>query len=121
MGVDFTGAGPVYAIGAGVVTGAMMGNGGWPGGGWITYQLTDGPAVGEVVYFAEDVIPSVQAGQKVTPGTVIGHMYNGNDGIETGWAMLDSAPSESALPEAGSIDGAAPVPPSLGVNFEDLV
>jgi murein DD-endopeptidase MepM/ murein hydrolase activator NlpD len=121
MGVDFAGAGPVYAIGAGVVIQAKACCSGWPGGGWITYQLTDGPAVGEVVYLAEDVIPSVQAGQKVTPGTMIGHMYSGSDGIETGWAMLDSASSESALPEAGSIGGAGPFPTAIGMNFEDLL
>jgi murein DD-endopeptidase MepM/ murein hydrolase activator NlpD len=120
MGVDFAGAGPVYAIGAGVVTNAQGNNGGWPGGGWITYQLIDGPAVGEVVYLAENVTPAVQVGQKVTPDTVIGHMYNGSDGIETGWAMLDSASSESELPEAGGIGGPGPFPTSIGMNFEDL-
>lgn len=121
MGVDFAGAGPVYAIGAGVVIQAKACCSGWPGGGWITYQLTDGPAVGEVVYLAEDVIPAVQAGQKVTPGTVIGHMYTGSDGIETGWAMLDSGSAESQLPEAGGIGGAGPFPTAIGMNFEDLL
>ncbi len=121
MGVDFAGAGPVYAIGAGVVTEAKACCSGWPGGGWITYQLTDGPAVGEVVYLAEDVTPAVQVGQKVTPDTVIGHMFNGSDGIETGWAMLDSASSESELPEAGGIGGAGPFPTTIGMNFESLL
>ncbi len=121
MGVDFSGTGPVYAIGAGVVTEAMMANSGWPGGGWITYQLTDGPAVGEVVYLAEDVVPTVQVGQKVTPQTEIGHMTGGGSGIETGWAMLDSASSESELPEAGGISGAGPFPTAIGMNFENLL
>jgi len=121
MGVDFAGAGPVYAIGAGVVIQAKACCSGWPGGGWITYQLTDGPGVGEVVYLAEDVTPAVQAGQKVTPGTVIGHMYNGSDGIETGWAMLDSGSAESQLQEAGGIGGAGPFPTAIGMNFEDLL
>src|SRR5215471_15103881 len=121
MGVDFNGAGPVFAIGAGVVTQATMTNGGWPGGGWITYQLTDGPAVGEVVYVAEDIIPTVQVGQKVTPHTEIGHMTNGYSGIETGWAMLDSASSESEMPEAGGITGLGPFPTAIGMNFEDLL
>ena len=121
MGVDFAGAGPVYAIGAGVITEAQGDNGGWPGGGWITYELTDGPAVGEVVYLAEDVTPAVQVGQQVTPDTVIGHMFNGSDGIETGWAMLDSASSESELPEAGGISGAGPFPTAVGMNFDDLL
>ncbi len=120
MGVDFTGTGPVYAIGAGVVTEATAGNGGWPGGGWITYELTDGPAVGEVVYVAEDVTPTVQVGQKVTFRTVIGHMFNGGSGIETGWAMLDSASSESELAEAGGITGLGPFPTAIGMNFEYL-
>ena len=121
MGVDFAGTGPVYAIGAGVVMQAKACCSGWPGGGWITYQLTDGPAVGEVVYFAEDVTPSVQVGQKVTPGTVIGHMYSGGSGIETGWAMLDSGSAESQLPEAGGIGGAGPFPTAIGMNFESLL
>jgi murein DD-endopeptidase MepM/ murein hydrolase activator NlpD len=121
MGVDFAGSGPVYAIGSGVVTEATADNGGWPGGGWITYELTDGPGVGEIVYFAEDVTPSVQVGQVVTPHTVIGHMFNGEDGIETGWAMPDSASSESELPEAGGITGAGPFPTAIGMNFEFLL
>lgn len=120
-GVDFAGTGPVYAVGAGVVTQAQADNGGWPGGGWITYQLIDGPAVGEVVYLAENVTPTVQVGQKVTPQTVIARMYNGGDGIETGWAMLDSASSESELPEAGGIGGAGPFPTAVGMNFDDLL
>lgn len=121
MGADFSGTGPVYAIGAGVVTEAMMTNSGWPGGGWITYQLTDGPAVGEVVFLAEDVVPTVQVGQKVTPQTEIGHMTGGGDGIETGWAMLDSASSESEMPEAGGIDGGGPFPTAIGINFDNLL
>src|ERR1700729_1012107 len=49
MGVDFGGAGPVYALGDGVITNATGDSSGWPGGGWITYQLTDGPDAGLVV------------------------------------------------------------------------
>ena len=121
MGVDFSGDGPVFAIGAGVVTEAEGANSGWPGGGWIAYELTDGPAVGEVVYLAEDVIPNVVAGQKVTPHTIIAHMYSGSDGIETGWAMLDSASSESELAEAGGIGGPGPFPTAIGTNFDELL
>jgi hypothetical protein len=121
MGVDFGGSGPVYAIGDGVVTNATGENGGWPGGGWITYQLTDGPAAGLVVYVAEDVTPAVSVGEKVTPDTVVANMYNGGDGIETGWAMPDGASALSQLPEAGSIGGDGPFPTYVGVSFEDLL
>jgi murein DD-endopeptidase MepM/ murein hydrolase activator NlpD len=121
MGVDFGGSGPVYAIGDGVITNATGENDGWPGGGWITYRLTDGPAAGLVVYVAEDVTPAVSAGEKVTQDTVVANMYNGGDGIETGWAMPDGASALSQLPEAGAIGGEGPFPTYVGVSFEDLL
>ena len=121
MGADFGGSGPIYAIGDAVITNAIGNSPGWPGGGWITYQLTDGPAKGLVVYVAEDVTPKVQVGQNVTPHTVIADMYNGGAGIETGWAMADSSSAESQLPEAGSISGGGPFPAAVGLNFDKLL
>jgi len=121
QGVDFSGSGPVFAIGDGVVTSASGTDYGWPGGGWITYQLTDGPAAGEVVYVAENVTPAVVVGEHVTPDTVIANMYEGADGIETGWAMLDSGSAESQLPEAGGISGGGPFPTLVGLNFDQLL
>jgi murein DD-endopeptidase MepM/ murein hydrolase activator NlpD len=121
MGADFGGSGPVYAIGDGVITNATADSPGWPGGGWITYQLTDGPAKGLVVYLAEDVTPTVQVGQNVTPNTVIANMYNGSAGIETGWAMSDGSSAESQLPEAGGISGGGPFPTAVGKNFAELL
>jgi len=84
QGVDYSGFGPIYAVGDGVVLSTV--NGGWPGGTYIAYQLTDGPAAGLVVYAAEDIEPAVQIGATVTSNTVLGQMYAGPDGIETGWA-----------------------------------
>jgi murein DD-endopeptidase MepM/ murein hydrolase activator NlpD len=121
MGVDFAGSGPIYPIGDGVITSAMSNSSGWPGGGWITYQLTDGPAAGLVVYVAEDVQPTVSVGAKVTPTTEIANMFNGSEGIETGWAMPDSSSAESQLPVAGGISGAGPFPTAVGVNFDALL
>jgi hypothetical protein len=121
QGVDFGGSGPVYALGAGVITNATGGSAGWPGGGWITYQLTDGPAAGLVVYVAEDVTPAVQVGQYVSPSTVIGHLFAGREGIETGWAQPSGLSAESQLPEAGGIGGLGPFPTRVGVNFDELL
>jgi hypothetical protein len=121
MGADFAGSGPVYALGDGVVTNATGASGGWPGGGWITYRLTDGPDAGLMVYVAEDVTPTVQAGQHVTSSTVIANMFNGGDGIETGWAMPDGASAESELPAAGGISGGGPFPTLIGLSFEGLL
>ncbi len=84
QGVDYSGFGPIYAIGDGVVLSTSVA--GWPGGTFISYRLTDGPAAGLVVYAAEDIEPLVQVGQAVTPGTVLGTIYEGPDGIETGWS-----------------------------------
>jgi hypothetical protein len=121
MGADFGGAGPIYAIGNAVVTNASGDNGGWPGGGWITYRLTSGPAAGLQVYVAEDVRPKVRAGQRVTSATVIANMFNGGDGIETGWAMPDGLSAESQLPEAGAISGGGPFPTKVGLSFDSLL
>lgn len=121
MGVDFGGEGPVYALGDAVITNATGESAGWPGGGWITYRMTDGPAAGLQVYLAEDVRPTVQVGEKVTANTVIANMFNGGAGIETGWAMPDGASAESQLPEAGSVGGGGPFPTRVGVSFDNLL
>jgi hypothetical protein len=121
QGVDFGGTGPIYAIGDAVITSATSDNYGWPGGGWITYRLTDGPAAGLTVFVAEDVLPTVPVGATVTPHTVIANMYDGGAGIETGWAMASGFTAESQTPEAGSISGYGPFPTEVGLNFEELL
>jgi hypothetical protein len=121
MGIDFGGSGPVYPLGDAVITSATGSSSGWPGGGWITYRLTDGPDAGLMVYVAEDVQPAVAVGAVVTPSTVIATMYNGGTGIETGWAMPDGASAESQLPEAGGIGGDGPFPTMVGLSFENLL
>ena len=120
-GVDFAGTGPVYALGDAVVTSATGTNYGWPGGGWITYRLTSGPGAGRMVYVAEDIIPAVQKGPHGSAATVLGTMFDGGDGIETGWAQSTSLSAESQLPAAGAIGGLGPFPTRVGLNFEELL
>jgi hypothetical protein len=121
MGADFGGSGPVYALGDAVITNATSDSAGWPGGGWITYQLTSGPAAGQEVYLAEDVQPTVSVGQQVTSSTVIANMFNGSAGIETGWAQSAGSSAESQLPAAGGISGGGPFPTEVGLNFDALL
>jgi hypothetical protein len=117
QGVDFGGAGPVYALGDGIITSAMTDNAGWPGGGWITYRLTDGPDSGLTVYLAEDVTPTVQAGQTVTSSTVIANMFSGGDGIETGWATSAGSTAEPQPPGAVGSNGDGLLPTIVALNF----
>jgi hypothetical protein len=121
MGVDFGGSGKIYAIGKGVVVTAMTGDSGWPGGGWMSYRLTAGPAAGQMVFVAEDITPAVTVGQVVTSDTVIANMFSGSAGIETGWAQSNGASPESQAPEAGAIWGQGPFPTAIGMNFEQLL
>jgi len=121
MGVDFSGSGQVYALGNAVITNATGTSGGWPGGGWITYKLTNGPDAGLTVYLAEDVSPTVQVGQHVSSSTVIANMFAGSDGIETGWAQQSGLSAESQLAEAGGVGGNGPFPTRIGLNFEELL
>jgi murein DD-endopeptidase MepM/ murein hydrolase activator NlpD len=116
QGVDYSGFGPIYAIGNGVVL-STVGNG-WPGGTFIAYRLTDGPASGLVVYAAEDIEPSVQVGATVTSGTVLGHVYEGPDGIETGWADGSALPNTMAR-TYGQFDGSNSS--AFGYNFSELL
>ncbi|MGH9921042.1 MAG: hypothetical protein ACRD6W_19510 [Nitrososphaerales archaeon] len=116
QGVDYSGYGPVYAIGNGVVLSTT--NSGWPGGTFIAYRLSDGPAGGLVVYAAEDIDPMVSVGQAVNSSTVLGTMYEGPDGIETGWADA-SGDGETMARDAGQFSGANST--AFGANFSQLL
>jgi murein DD-endopeptidase MepM/ murein hydrolase activator NlpD len=116
QGVDYSGFGPIYAIGDGVVLSTV--NGGWPGGTFIAYRLTDGPANGLVVFAAEDIQPSVQVGQTVSSNTVLGQVYAGPTGIETGWAD-PSASGDTMARTYGQYHGGNST--AFGYNFSRLL
>ena len=116
QGVDYHGYGPIFAIGSGVVLSVF--NGGWPGGTFITYRLSQGPAAGLVVYAAEDIKPFVRIGQSVDSSTIIGTMYEGFDGIETGWADPTSS-GETMARHFGQFGGSNST--QFGYNFSQLL
>jgi len=116
QGVDYSGFGPIYALGGGVVLSTV--NSGWPGGTFISYRLTDGPASGLVVYAAEDIDPAVQVGEVVTTSTVLGQMYEGPSGIETGWADSSGDGTTMAAVD-GQFTGSNST--AFGYNFSQLL
>ena len=89
QGVDFTGSGPIAAIGDAKIlsTGAP----GWPEGGGVLYQLLDGPLKGQEIYVFEGVDATVQAGQTVKAGQQIATFRPGGS-IETGFADAAGVP-----------------------------
>jgi LysM repeat protein len=119
MGVDYGGAGPVYALGDGTIT--SLYNSGWPGGAFIGLRLSDS---GRYVYYAEDISPAVQVGQTVTAGQVLGQATGG--GIEVGWAappgtgqtMADYTGQNRAGLAAGD---PGYYPTGYGVSFSNLI
>lgn len=121
QGVDYAGSGPIYAIGDGVVLNTT--NAGWPGGGFITYQLSDGRAKGDIVYVAENVAPLVRVGEQVTPSTVLGQLIDSYPNLETGWAAPPGN-GESLARASGqwsSYDDAHNIPTAYGKNFSQLL
>ncbi len=107
MGVDYSGAGTLVAIGDGQIT--AIHNSGWPNGTFIEEKLTAGPYAGKHWYYAEDITPSVHPGETVAVGQPIGQMFEGGSGIETGWSIGDGgttlAASLGQIPGSGDAGG----------------
>ena len=99
QGVDFSGAGPVYAIGPGRVT-VVTTSSGWPGGGAVAYTFLSGEKAGQSVYFVENIAPKVKPGQLVDSSVVIATMRNAYPYTESGWS------------HPGTVDPLAPLNPN---------
>ena len=84
MGVDYSGSGPVLALGSGTVFSTS--GPGWPGGGFVGITLDSGQFAGKSYFVAESVRATVKVGQHVQAGQQVANMFNGPSGIETGWA-----------------------------------
>ncbi|HKB51274.1 MAG TPA: lytic murein transglycosylase [Solirubrobacterales bacterium] len=93
QGVDFTGAGPILAVGDAQIlaTGAL----GWPEGGGVLYRLLDGPEAGRVIFVYEGVQATVRAGDRVSAGQQIATFVAGGS-IEMGFADENGVPLSHA-------------------------
>jgi murein DD-endopeptidase MepM/ murein hydrolase activator NlpD len=119
MGVDYSGAGPVLAIGSGTV---FSNSGpGWPGGGFVGVTLDSGSLAGKSYFIAESVRATVKVGQHVQAGQQIATMFEGPSAIETGWAT-----GQGDQPLALTLHQQAPGDPggwtsAAGLSFDRLL
>jgi hypothetical protein len=118
QGVDYGGSGPIYAMGPGTID--LYRNRtdtGWPGGTFVSYQLSAGPAAGREIYLAEniDLDPSLSSGSFVYAGTVLGTLVNASPDSESGWGVA----GEGITAEYGCYTEGCMTP--LGVNFNSLL
>jgi hypothetical protein len=118
QGVDYAGAGPIYAIGPGKIDLYYNRNdSGWPGGTFVSYKLSAGPAAGKVVYLAEniDLDPALHAGSFVYSGTVLGTLVHASPDSESGWGVEGAGyTAEHSCYTEGCTT-------ALGSNFNDLL
>jgi murein DD-endopeptidase MepM/ murein hydrolase activator NlpD len=96
MGVDYSGSGPILALGRATIVLASNRFGGpescWgktcvpPPGDVVIYRLLDGPFAGEYVYICEHITITVKTGQTVRAGQRIAILHEGSPNLEIGWA-----------------------------------
>ena len=122
MGTDYTGSGPIKAIGPGVIE--QTRNAGWqPGGTFILERITEGPLAGRRVYFAEDIQPAVQVGDHVDSSTTIGYFAPAGGVVEAGWAGAGGQPLAALAGQQCQGPGQDPGchPTQFGADFNNLM
>ncbi len=118
QGVDYAGSGPIYAMGPGTIDVYYNRNdSGWPGGTFVSYKLSAGPAAGREIYLAEniDLDPHLKSGSFVYNGTALGTLVNAYPNSESGWGV----PGAGYTAEYGCYTEGCSTP--LGINFNKLL
>jgi hypothetical protein len=96
MGVDYSGSGPVLAVGRARIVLASDRLAGpescWGKtcvprpGDWVMYRLLDGPFAGRHVYIVENITITVRTGETVAAGQPIAILHDTSPNLEIGWA-----------------------------------
>ncbi|MBV9606868.1 MAG: hypothetical protein JO027_17265 [Solirubrobacterales bacterium] len=96
MGVDYSGAGPLLALGRAKIVLAGERFAGpescWgktcvpPPGAMIVYRLLNGRFAGKYVYVVENITVEVHAGETVNAGQTIAVLHDASPNLEMGWA-----------------------------------
>jgi hypothetical protein len=119
-GVDYAGEGPLLAVGSGTVR--VTSEAGWPGNTFIALQLDQGPLAGRIIYYAENITPTVTVGQHVNVGDVVGILHDSYPNLEIGWAgggLLGGTLGDALARSTGGDAGGAST--AVGVNFNQLL
>jgi murein DD-endopeptidase MepM/ murein hydrolase activator NlpD len=108
QGVDWipNGPSPVVAIGDGVVTYSSTSSG-WPGGGFITYRLSNGSHAGLYIYVAEHLTNLLPVGTRVSAGQTIATALPGYPWTEWGWASPSGPSPAPSAQYGGAANGSA--------------
>jgi hypothetical protein len=106
MGVDYSGSGPILALGRAKIVLATDKLAGpescWgktcvpPPGDMIVYRLLAGPFAGKYVYVVEHITIGVKVGETVTAGEKIATLHEGSPNLEMGWASGHGAQTLAA-------------------------
>jgi hypothetical protein len=90
---------------------------GWPGGTFVSYKLSVGPAAGREIYLAEniDLDPHLHSGSFVYNGTALGTLVNAYPNSESGWGVA----GQGITAEYGCYTEGCTTP--LGTNFNTLL
>jgi hypothetical protein len=118
QGVDYACSGPIYAMAPGIVdVYHNRDDSGWPGGTFISYKVTAGPAAGKVIFLAEniDLNTALHSGSYVFSGTILGTQVNASPESETGWGVQGAGYTAE---HSCYVEGCTT---PLGVNFNDLL
>ncbi len=123
QGVDYSGSGPLNALGDGQITYVGTSGTGWPGA-FIEFRLLNGADAGRYVYYAEDVTPvqGLHVGQQVSAGQKLATIYQGGSGIEVGWGANRGTETYAAAHGGWtSSDDSNNVATSAGKSFSALL
>lgn len=117
MGVDYTGSGPLYAMGSGEIVNVY--NSGWPGGKFIGLHLDSG----QYMYYAENLNPNVVKGQRVTKGQLVGTAVGTYPYVEVGWASPPGTGETMAAASGQAAKGGDPgqFTTGFGKDMSDLI
>jgi hypothetical protein len=117
MGVDYTGAFPLYAMGAGTIVNIY--NSGWPGGKFIGLHLDSG----QYMYYAENISPAVHINERVTKGQLIGNALGTSPYVEVGWAAPPGTGETMAAKYGQQAKSGDPgsVSTAYGKNMSDVI